>query len=144
AGPETAPAASAWPPPRGEVIDRVMAVVNDEPVTYFELRRASAPFVAKAMTEARSREELTGKIWQVQREVLDNLMNDILVYAEAKKLSLTVTPEKIDQHMERIKSTNSWTDEDLAEQLAKLGYASIADYRRNVEREMLKSQAISI
>jgi parvulin-like peptidyl-prolyl isomerase len=136
-------AAAAEPAPTHPVIDRLVVIVNSEPVTQFEMRRAAAPFVAKAVTESRSKEELDTKIEQIEREVLENLTNDLLVYGEAKKLSLTVDPQRVTDRLDRIRDANKWTEEQFAEQLRRLGYASISDYRRHTEREMLKSQAIS-
>ncbi len=132
-----------WPPAGAAIVDRLVAIVNTEPITHFELRRASMPFIAKAVSESNP-SELRGQLQQVQAEVLDNLINDLLVYAEAKKLGLTVTPDRVDTHLGRIRDANGWSDDELAHQLRKLGFASISDYRRHTEREMLKSQAISI
>jgi len=139
------PADAAAPAPAtpGELVDRLVAIVNTEPITLFELRRAAAPYVARVVMES-SEDEVPQKLAQVQAEVLDNLINDQLVYNEARDLGLSVGPEKIDQHIERIRSANNWTEDELAEQLRRLGFASIADYRRHTEREMLKSNAISV
>lgn len=139
------PASDPSPPAEtdGPLIDRLIAVVNTDPITLFELHRAAAPYVAKVVTEV-SAEEVPGKLDQVQAEVLDNLINDLLVYAEAKELGLTVGPEKIDEHIERIRTANGWTVDEMTEQLRRLGFASLADYRRHTEREMLKSNAISV
>ncbi|TNF29968.1 MAG: hypothetical protein EP329_14535 [Deltaproteobacteria bacterium] len=136
-------AADTAPAPEGSLIDRLIAVVNTDPITLFELHRAAAPFVAKVLSESPA-DEVPGKLDQVQAEVLDNLINDLLVYAQAKDLGLSVAPEKIDEHIERIRTANGWTVEELTEQLRRLGFASLADYRRHTEREMLKSNAISI
>jgi len=127
----------------GVLIDRLIAVVNTDPITLFELHRAAAPYVAKVVSESDA-DEVPGQLDQIQAEVLDNLINDLLVYAQAKDLGLSVSPEKIDEHIERIRSANGWSVDELTEQLRRLGFASLADYRRHTEREMLKSNAISI
>ena len=146
AAPALAEDGGAEPAAAGTLLDRLVAVVNTEPITLFEMRRAAAPYIARIAMEATDEDDeaIAAKIVQVQAEVLDNLINDQLVYNEARDLGLTVGPEKIDQHIERIRSANEWTEDEFAEQLRRLGFASIADYRRHTEREMLKSNAISV
>ncbi len=130
-----------WPPPGGRVVDRIIAVVNVEPVTSFELERALAPFVAQAMrTGGLTQHELV----QLEREALDNLVNDLLIRDEAKKLKLEVAPEQVDAQLARVKKQNAWSDAELEEAVKRLGFESLADYRRHAERELLKNQAIGI
>lgn len=142
--PMDAQAADAWPPPGGSVVDRLVAIVNTEPITLFELRRAAAPHIPRVVTESSDADALPGRLVQLQAEVLDNLINDILIFAQAKTLGLTVPAEKVETYLTGIREANGWTEDDLAEQLRRLGFASLADFRRHTEREMLKSDAIRI
>jgi parvulin-like peptidyl-prolyl isomerase len=137
-------AVEPWPPEGSRLVDRVVAIVNKEPVTLFELQRAVAPQLApimRAATEPAERERLMKRAID---DALDGLIDDILVYAEAQEMELSVAPEKIDAHLAKIRDDNGWTDDELASQLQKLGFSSVADYRRHTEREMLKSQVVGI
>lgn len=136
--------ASPWPPEDGRIVDRLVAIVNSEPVTLFELQRAAAPMVAQVLRSTRDPAEQERRLKAVIEEALDGLVDDILVYGQAQQMSLTIAPERIDSHIARIRDGNGWTDDELAGELAKLGFASLADYRRHTEREMLKSQVIGI
>jgi len=133
-----------WPPEDGRLLDRLVAVVNSEPVTLFELQRAAAPNLSQVMRETRDPAEREARLKAVIAEALDQLVDDILVYAQASEMDLTVAPEKVDEHIRKIRDANGWTEDELAAELQKLGFASIADYRRHTEREMLKSQVIGI
>lgn len=125
--------------------DKIVAIVNAEPVTLFELRRAAAPQLAKAMHDARGdQNRLERALRKVVKDTLDALVDDILIAAQAKQMDLTVAPEKIDANLQKIQEQNGWTDEEFAEELGKLGFSSVADYRRHTEREMLKSQVVGI
>ncbi|MFO0746512.1 MAG: peptidylprolyl isomerase [Myxococcota bacterium] len=127
------------------IADRIVAIVNTEPLTLFELRRAAGPSVAKAVQDAHGDEKKLEKtLKKVVKETLDALVDDILIAAEAKQMDLTVAPEKVDEHIKKIMDANNWSEDDLTEELTKLGFASIADYRRHTEREMLKSQVVGI
>lgn len=135
---------STWPPEDGQVIDGIVAIVNDEPVTLFEMRRAAAPYVAKLVGDVDDEEELDHKLLQLQQEVLDNLVDEILISSEARKMGLTAANDKVEEHLKSVMEANGWTEEELAENLRRLGFSSLADYRRHTAREMVKSQAIGI
>jgi peptidyl-prolyl cis-trans isomerase SurA len=139
-----ASAETAWPPEGARLVDRLVAIVNKEPVTLFELQRAAGPQLGQILRSTTDPVERETRMKAAIEQALDGLVDDILVYAEAEEMELSVPPEKIDAHLEKIRSENAWTDEDLAEQLKILGFSSIADYRRHTEREMLKSQVIGI
>jgi peptidyl-prolyl cis-trans isomerase SurA len=126
------------------LVDRIVAIVNDEPVTLYELRRASAPYLALERRRATTEEEFVARGREVIREALDNLVNDILINSVARTMSITIGPEKVDAHLRKLADDNGWTEDELAEQLKRVGFSSIADYRRHAEREMLKSQVLSI
>ena len=130
--------------PGDALVDRIVAVVNDEPVTLYELRRASAPFLARERRRATSEDEFVARGREVIREALDDLVNDILIHSVARTMSITIGPEKVDAHIRKLVDDNGWDDDELADQLKRVGFASIADYRRHAEREMMKSQVLSI
>jgi len=138
------PTPPGWPPADARVVDRLVAVVNKEPITLYELQRAAAPQVAKILRETRDPKERDEALRKTIDEALDQLVDDILVYDQAKKMDLTIQVERVDDHIKKIREANGWTEDELAEELKKLGFASLADYRRHTEREMLKSQVIGI
>jgi len=137
-------AAEPWPPESARIVDRLVAIVNSEPVTLFELQRAAAPMVQQVLRTARDPAERDKALKAAIEEALDSLVDDILVYAQSLQMSLTIAPDRVDAHIAKIRDANGWTDEDLAAELTKLGFASVSDYRRHTEREMLKSQVIGI
>jgi len=128
----------------GTLIDRIVAVVNAEPITLYELRRAAAPYLALERRKSSDDGEFFIKARKIIREALDTLVSDLLVYAVAKQMDITAGPEKIDAHIKKLADENGWTEDELAEQLKKVGFASISEYRRHAEREMIKSQVLSI
>ena len=137
---EAGPAKSGWPPEGTKVLDRIVAVVNTDPVTWFELMLKAAPFEARLRSKGGL--GLDKALLALRAQVLDSLINDILIRSEARKMRLEVTQEQIDAHLTQIKTSNSWDDDDLLEAVKQIGFESLADYRRNVQRELLKQQAI--
>lgn len=136
----TSALAADWPPEGGRVIDRIVAIVNREPITAFELARAARPYMAR-LAEA-GITDLAEEMKKRRSEVLDSLVDDILIYAEARKMKLDVSPEQVAAQVERVKEANGWDDDDLGEAITALGFESISDYRQHAKREMVKNQAI--
>jgi parvulin-like peptidyl-prolyl isomerase len=129
--------------PADAVVDRIVAVVDDQPVTLFELRRAAAPFLAAERQKGDAPEVFRAKAAGLVREALDGLINDLLIFAHAKTMELEVDGARVDAHLEKIRQQNGWEEEELADRLRQMGFASIADYRRHAERELLKSQVVN-
>lgn len=135
-------ASAQWPPPGGRVVDGIVAIVNDEPITLFELQRAVAPFVRRVEAEGADVDETHRR--KIRGEIMESLVNDHLILAEARGMKLEPDAGEVDKQVDRLKDTNSWTDEQLAQALSQHGFASIGDYRRHMERELLKNQVLSI
>jgi parvulin-like peptidyl-prolyl isomerase len=121
----------------------VVAVVNDQPVTLFELRRAVAPFLAAERQKGEGDADFERRVPTLVREALDGLINDLLIQAHARTMELEVDSARVDAHLEKLQRQNGWEEDELVERLRQMGFASVADYRRHAERELLKSQVVS-
>ena len=134
--------AQGWPPPGGRVVDGIVAVVNDQPVTLFELNRAVAPFIRRVEAEGGAVDGPHAR--KIRGEIIESLVNDILILDEARGMRLEADSREVDAQLERLKEGNGWTDEELGQALVQHGFASVSDYRRHMERELLKNQVLSI
>ncbi|MCB9787582.1 MAG: peptidylprolyl isomerase [Deltaproteobacteria bacterium] len=131
-----------WPPEDAEVIDGIVAVVNNDLITRYELERAIAPFEAQAEAGGETLDE--AKRHKIRADVLEGLVNDLLILGEANKMKLETKQSQVDEQLERLKAGNQWDDDELAEALQQAGFPSIAAYRAHVEKELLKNQVLSI
>jgi parvulin-like peptidyl-prolyl isomerase len=125
------------------LLDRIVAVVDNEVITDFELERKMSPLagVGFSILDDKEREEW----FKTKRvEVLNEAVNTILVIAEAKKLDLEISPTRIAGHLNTLRSQNGWSQAQLVSVIRKMGFPSLENYREHVEREMLKAQMISI
>lgn len=85
-----------------EVIDKVEIIVNDEMITRREIDRSLGPIYEKYNT-VYSGEELMAKLAEARQKIVEQLIDDRLVYSEAKRLNVQVKEEEID---ERIKEAS--------------------------------------
>jgi len=134
-------AADSWPPKQGTVIDGIVAMVGSEPITRYELERATGPFVQQLQARGESVTDMHAD--KVQLEVLESLIDERLMLEEAKRMKLEVLPAEIDKEVASLKAKRGWDDQKLAEILAQAGFPSIAAFRQHRERQRLVDQVIN-
>lgn len=86
-----------------ETIDRVVAVVNDEPITQSELDSLIVP-IYEQYRQAYSGQEFMRKMSEVRTNLLSQLIEDRLVAQEAERLGVVVTDEEIQAQINEVKA----------------------------------------
>ena len=125
-----------------EVIDRIVAVVNSDIITLYDLNRALKPYEEniKALGYAQEKERQT--LYQVRKDLLDKLIDSTLADQEIERAQITVDEGDIDITIERIKEARALTDEQLREGLARQGM-SLAEYRKEIKEQILRTKLVN-
>ena len=125
-----------------EVIDRIVAVVNSDIITLYDLNRAFKPYEEniKALQYAPERERQT--LFQVRKDLLDQLIDSKLADQETKRAQITVSESDIDRAIERMKEARSFTDEQLREGLASQGM-TMEEYRKELKEQLLRARLVN-
>lgn len=124
----------------GELLDRVVAVVNDEVITLSELNQEAAPFLDQIKNEVPdSRQE--NQMSQARKEVLEKMIDQELIRQEAANEHIRVTEEEVDQTLARIAQDNNTTVENIRKKLQASG-ASLENYRENIRMQILRSRLV--
>jgi peptidyl-prolyl cis-trans isomerase SurA len=125
-----------------EVIDRIVAVVNSDIITLYDLNRAFKPYEdnIKALQYAPEKERET--LFQVRRDLLDQLIDSKLADQEIKRAQITVSEGDIDRTIERMKENRFFTDEQLREGLARQGM-TMAEYRKEIKEQILRTKLVN-
>jgi peptidyl-prolyl cis-trans isomerase SurA len=124
------------------VVDRVVAVVNTDIVTLYELNRAFKPFEAniKALRYPSEKERQT--LFQVRRDLLNQLIDSQLADQQVKRYQISVSQKEIDATIERVKEARSFTEEQLREGLAAQGL-TMEEYRKEIESQILRTKLVN-
>ncbi|MBW1721617.1 MAG: SurA N-terminal domain-containing protein [Deltaproteobacteria bacterium] len=125
-------------PAGAETCNRVVAIVNDDVITLYELNKKIKQVTGFSPADLRSRDE--EGFLEARRRVLDLLINEKISQKKIAELGIRVTQKQVDRAIERVKELNHWTQEDLMRQLEKDGltyeqYA--ARMKTNLERMKL-------
>jgi peptidyl-prolyl cis-trans isomerase SurA len=125
-----------------EIVDRIVAVVNDDIITLFELNRAIKPYEDKIHALGYSEEKERRMLFKVREGVLNQLIDKKIEDQQIKRSNIKISEEQIDQTIERIKEKNFFTDEDLRLALAKDGL-TIEAYRNKIKEEILRTRLVN-
>ncbi len=126
-----------------EVVDRIVAIVNNDIIALSDLNKMIGPYTARIRSLGYSLEKQRQMLYKVREDLLEKLVDQTLTDQEVKRLKVSVSEEEIDHSIERVKETNYYTDEDLREALKKDGF-SMDDYRVKVKEQILRSKLVNI
>lgn len=87
---------------RAEMMDQMLAVVNDEIITQRDFDEAIQPY-RQQLEEQYEGEELAQRLQQVTREVFNTLIEDRLILSEAKRLGVQVTEEEVEARLAEVR-----------------------------------------
>jgi peptidyl-prolyl cis-trans isomerase SurA len=126
---------------QAELIDRVVAEVNDEVITLSEVEEEGQPFFRKIAIEAPPQER-DEAIARARVDVLDGLIDKTLIRQEAEKQGISVTEEEIDAAFQQILATTNLSRESFLEQLYESGLDEVT-YRNNLQSQILQNKLVS-
>lgn len=129
-------------PAHAEVIERVAAIVNDQAILLSELRRRAAPFLEQMLTDAKTEAERLGRIKQLYKRLLSQLVDEELVEQAAKKMHISVNGAEIDQAIDNVRRQNNLTEDKFWEAVRAQGYTE-KNYRDDVRKQLLRLKVLN-
>ena len=121
------------------VVDRVVAVVNQEIITLSEVEKWAKPFQEKIITEDRL--ERREQLQEVYRKVLERLIEEKLIDQEVKKNGIKISSKEVEATLEEVKRRNTATQEELERALAVEGLTLDA-YKKQIEKGLQRKKLI--
>jgi peptidyl-prolyl cis-trans isomerase SurA len=91
------------------VVDRVVAIVNQEAITLSEVEKWEKPLLKDTVAEDRL--ERQKKIRDFRRKVLENLIEERLIDQEVKRSGIKVSSRDVDAALEEIRRRNGSSQE---------------------------------
>jgi peptidyl-prolyl cis-trans isomerase SurA len=123
-----------------EISNRVVAMVNNDVITLYELNNRIKELTGKASEEIKSEDEET--FIEVRRQVLENMINEKIAQEKIQELGLQISQADVDAYFENIKKSKNWTQEDLLSELKNDGL-SYETYRRQIKDSMEQEKLIN-
>jgi peptidyl-prolyl cis-trans isomerase SurA len=123
-----------------EIVDRIVAVVNGEIITLFDVNQQIKGYTQQFEGRVLTRDEEKA-LQAVRKKVLTQMVNDLLLEAEAKRLEMTVSDVEIKNQVEALKQQNNLTEEQFLDQL-KLQEMTRKDYEEKVKKDIMRQRLI--
>lgn len=125
------------PMARAEVIERVVAVVNDDAVWLSELRRKAAPYIEGVIAQAATDTERSELLQQMYGQILQQLIDELLIDQTARTMQLSVTSAEVEQAITNVQQQNQMTPEQFWQAVQNQGFTE-AQYRADVRKQLLR------
>lgn len=126
-----------------EVVDRVVAIINEDIVTQVDIEREAAPFLNKIASSGHSREKQEELIKKVKGDLLEALIEQSLTQQEARRYGISISEDEIDNAVESVKARRSLTQEEFEKALSYEGM-TIEVYRENIKKQLLHARIINV
>jgi peptidyl-prolyl cis-trans isomerase SurA len=124
------------------VVDRIVAVVNDEIITLYDLNQTLKPYEENIQALGYPTEKAHETLFRLRTDLLNKLIDEKLADQQIKKNNIKISAQEIDKTIERIKEGRSYTDEDLRAGLAEQGL-TIEEYRENLKKQLLRGKLVN-
>jgi parvulin-like peptidyl-prolyl isomerase len=112
---------------RAEVLNRIVATIDGEPITVFEVARYRAQLGEQPATD---------------QQILDAIVTERLLEKEAAARGIKATPEEVDAYINEIKQRGNIDDAGFNAALERQGL-TVEAYRERVEKELVKTQLVA-
>lgn len=127
-------------PVKAEIIDRVVASIGDDAITYFDVEKEGGALFKQIISSTPAAEQ-EGALKEAKEKVLNNLLEKILLLREAKKTGINVTDDEVKAAIEKIREENKINQEELLSALKQEGI-SFERYKEEVKGQIIRSKVI--
>ena len=122
-----------------EVVDRIVAEVNNDIITMSELENMAKTVETQAGVKPKGQEAK-----KMQREMLEALIDRKLARAEAKRRGIVVSDKEVNEAMAQFKKRNNIPDDEtFAKGLAQAGL-SVKEFRQQLEDQMTQERLMVV
>jgi peptidyl-prolyl cis-trans isomerase SurA len=135
-------AATATASAAAEVLDRIVAVVNEDIILLSELEERMGPFVQRVRQQGFDLDKERQMLFSVRNEMLNRLVDEKLTDQEIQRNDIQVDETEIDSTIERIKTANRFTDEDLRVFLEQ-DQMTMEQYREKIREQVLRTRLVN-
>ncbi|RMF96925.1 MAG: hypothetical protein D6734_03035, partial [Candidatus Schekmanbacteria bacterium] len=117
-----------------EIVDKIVAIVNDQPITMSDVNREMILIKNKYSEELKDKNE-EERMKFLQEKALDNLINEELQFQEAKKMGISISNKTVNLAIEDQKKNFNMSDYDLEQSLRRENL-TLEEYKEKIRREL--------
>jgi parvulin-like peptidyl-prolyl isomerase len=123
-----------------EVVDRIVAVVNDEIITMSELNNTFESY-RKKIEESYKNQDLVKIMAEARLVMLNKLIDQSLIEQETKKSGLTIKDDEVMDTIQNFLKQRKIRMEDLLNSLVKEG-STFEEYKKDVRNQLIRMKVV--
>jgi peptidyl-prolyl cis-trans isomerase SurA len=127
---------------KGMVLDRVVAVVNDEALTLSEIQEEGQPVIRKIFRDFVGPER-DRRVEEAEKRLVDDLIDRRLAYQVAKKEGMLPSSAEVTGAIEELKKNNNAADEAQFRALLRAEGMTIEQVRRTIQERLAISHVLA-
>jgi peptidyl-prolyl cis-trans isomerase SurA len=124
------------------VVDRIVAVINEDVVTLHDIETLLRPMLLNMKKQGLAPEREGQAIANLRADLLTNLIDAKLTEQEIKRHNITVTDEEIEGQIRQVKQRRSLSDEELKTSLAQEGL-TLEEYRKQLKLQIQRTKLVN-
>ena len=124
-----------------DVIERVVATVNNEAIFLSDLRSRAVPFLPQ-VAEAATEPERMSRLKDLYEELLTYLIDEQLIRQLATSGGVRVTDADVDNAIENLRLQNNMTEEQFQQALESQGFTE-RQYRKDLKRQLVRLKVVN-
>ena len=124
------------------VVDRVVAIVNNDIILQSEVEKALAPYVNNIKQRNLPEDTETMILERARKDILDNLINEKLSTQKATDLGIMVSDDEVDEALNQMKKSMLFSEQAFTSYLSETGF-TIDEYREQTRNQIIKSKLLS-
>ncbi len=119
-----------------DIVERVVATVNDEAIFLSDLRQRATPFLPR-LAEVPTETERLSRLKGIYSEILGVLIDEELLKQLAQELNIVVTSQDVEQFIDNIRMQNNLSAEQFWAAVEAEGMTE-AQYRKDLRRQIMR------
>lgn len=124
-----------------KIVDGIVAVVNGEIITMYELRQRMQPvlsqFKGRDMTAVEEEQ-----VSNVRKQLLDRMINDLILDQEAERRGVSVSAEDVNNEVKSIMENSNISKEEFEKQL-KLQKMTLEEFKEKIKSKIRKHRLLN-
>ncbi len=128
-----------WGVAAAEVVERIVAVVNEEVISMSEVEQ-----MAKVIQSQPGMKMPTGSGKDLQRQLLDALILQKLTKVEAKRRGITVSEKEVDKALEEFKKRNNIPDDETLSRMLSKNGLSLKSFKQQLADQMTHERLLTV
>jgi peptidyl-prolyl cis-trans isomerase SurA len=125
-----------------EIVDRIVAVVNDDIITLSQLHKAVQPYLKQVASSQRSEAAKKQMVETIEQKMLNTLIDRTLTMQEAARQQISVSDTDVQSAIENFKKQNGMDQEAFEKGLESEGI-SLEEYQERVREDIMQSLLVN-